>query len=96
VAQHNEQKHVLIVGAGFAGLKAAQTLAKKNVRVTLVDKNNYHLFQPLLYQVASTGLNPSEISAVVRRNFRRAKNVKVLKATLTGLDKRAQQATFDN
>jgi NADH:quinone reductase (non-electrogenic) len=91
-----KQKHVLIIGAGFAGLQAAQTLAGKNVQVTLVDKNNYHLFQPLLYQVASTGLNPSEISAVVRREFRRRKNVKVLKSTLTGLNKETQEATFDD
>lgn len=91
----NKNPHILIIGAGFAGLQAAQTLSRKKVRVTLVDKNNYHLFQPLLYQVASTGLNPSEISSVVRRNFRKRKNVRVLKACLTGLDKEKKQASFD-
>lgn len=92
-----EQKKVLIIGAGFAGMSAAQTLAsRKDVEVTLVDKNNYHLFQPLLYQVASTGLNPSEISAAVRSTFRRSKNIKVLKAELTELDKEKQIATFNN
>lgn len=88
--------HIVIIGAGFAGLQAAQTLGRKKVRVTLVDKNNYHLFQPLLYQVASTGLNPSEISSVVRASFRRRKNVRVLKAAWTGLDKEKQIASFND
>lgn len=92
----SELPHILIVGAGFAGLQAALTLSGKKVRVTLVDRNNYHLFQPLLYQVASTGLNPSEISAVVRRSFRKSKNVRVVKATLTALDKETTTATFDD
>jgi NADH:quinone reductase (non-electrogenic) len=90
-------KHVLVVGAGFAGMNAAQLLCRdKNVRVTLVDKNNFHLFQPLLYQVASTGLNPSEISSVIRRTFRGRKNVKVLRAKMTALDKSRQVATFND
>ncbi len=88
--------HILIIGAGFAGLQAAQTLARKKVDVTLVDRNNYHLFQPLLYQVASTGLNPSEISSVVRASFRRRANVRVLKASLTGLDKAGRKASFND
>lgn len=88
--------HIVIIGAGFAGLQAAQTLAKSKVRVTLVDRNNYHLFQPLLYQVASTGLNPSEISAVVRSNFRKKKNVRVLMASLTGLDKAQKTLELDD
>lgn len=87
--------HVVIVGAGFAGLQAAQTLSKHEVKVTLVDRNNYHLFQPLLYQVASTGLNPSEISAIVRSNFRHQKNVKVLLASMTGLDKAKKELTLN-
>ena len=90
-----EKPEILIVGAGFAGLQAAQTLSKSNVHVTLVDKNNYPLFQPLLYQVASTGLNPSEISAIVRSNFRHRPNVKVLKATMTGLDKEHRKVQFN-
>ena len=88
--------HVLIVGAGFAGLQAAQTLAKAKLKVTLADKNNYHLFQPLLYQVATTGLNPSEISSVVRTNFRGRKKIKVMKAALTSLDVKAKKAEFDD
>lgn len=64
--------------------------------MTLIDRNNYHLFQPLLYQVASTGLNPSEISAIVRSNFRRQKNVKVLLASMTGLDKEKKELALNN
>ena len=64
--------------------------------MTIVDRNNYHLFQPLLYQVASTGLNPSEISAVVRSNFRGRANVRVLKAEMTGLDKESKRVILDN
>lgn len=90
-----KQPHVLIIGAGFAGMNAAQVLSGKKVKVTLVDRNNYHLFQPLLYQVASSGLNPSEISSVVRRNFRYKKNVQVLHASLVGLDKERKIAQFE-
>jgi len=92
----SKDTHVLIVGAGFAGMKAAQVLSRnKSVRVTLVDKNNYHLFQPLLYQVASTGLNPSEISSAVRSTFRNRSNVTVLRAELSGLDKEKKVASFN-
>ena len=79
--------HIVIVGAGFAGLRAAHHLAKAGQRVTLLDRNNYHLFQPLLYQVATTGLNPSEISSTVRGNFSRYKNLRVIKAELTGINR---------
>ena len=93
----DNQTRVLIVGAGFAGMKAAQVLCRrKEVQVTLVDKNNYHLFQPLLYQVASTGLNPSEISSTVRHTFRKRKNVKVLRAELTSIDKVKKVAAFND
>ena len=58
--------HVVIIGAGFGGLRAAKALAKNNVRITLIDRNNYHLFQPLLYQVATAGLAPNEIAYPLR------------------------------
>ncbi len=58
--------HVVIVGAGFGGLEAAQKLAKAPVRITLIDRQNYHLFQPLLYQVAIAGLVPSQIAYPVQ------------------------------
>ncbi len=67
--------HVVIVGAGFAGLEAARELGNKPVRVTLVDRHNYHLFQPLLYQVATAGLDAQDIAHSVRGIFQEAPNV---------------------
>lgn len=87
-----ENTRVLVVGAGFAGLRASRRLAKAGIQVTLLDRNNYHLFQPLLYQVATTGLNPSEISSVVRGNFASKSNVRVVKAELSRVDKVAKIA----
>ena len=78
--------HVVIVGAGFGGLAAARALRHVEVDVTIVDRNNYHLFQPLLYQVASGLLDPSAIASPVRTIMRRARNVDVLRAEVTGVD----------
>jgi NADH dehydrogenase len=78
--------HVVIVGAGFGGLHAARALAGKAVRVTLVDKRNYHLFQPLLYQVATAGISPHEIAYPVRAIFRGQKNFSFLMSRATGVD----------
>ena len=69
---------VVIVGAGFGGLFAARALANKPVEVLLVDRNNYHTFTPLLYQVATCALDPSEIAYPVRNIFRRKRNVRFL------------------
>jgi NADH dehydrogenase len=77
---------VVIVGAGFGGLNAAQALATARVRLTLIDRQNYHTFQPLLYQVATAGLSPGEIAAPIRSIFRSDKNVEVLMAEVTGFD----------
>ena len=63
--------HIVIVGAGFGGMEVARGLAKAPVRITLIDKHNYHLFQPLLYQVAIAGLVPSQIAYPLRTIFRR-------------------------
>lgn len=70
-----KQKRVVIVGAGFAGLKLARLLPAKHFQVVLLDKNNYHQFQPLLYQVATAGLEPSSISFPLRKVFHNSKNV---------------------
>jgi len=78
--------HVAIVGAGFGGLRAAQALRQAPVRVTLVDRRNYHLFQPLLYQVATAGLGPEDIAHPVRAIFRRQQNFEFRLAEVTGLD----------
>jgi NADH dehydrogenase len=77
---------VVIIGAGFGGLNAALILAKAPVQVTLVDRHNYHTFQPLLYQVATAGLSPGEIAAPIRSIFRHNKNVEVLMSDVTGFD----------
>jgi NADH:quinone reductase (non-electrogenic) len=77
---------VLIVGAGFGGLNAAQSLAKAPVNITVIDRQNHHTFQPLLYQVATAGLSPGEIAAPIRSILSRYKNVEVLMAEVTGFD----------
>ena len=77
---------VVIVGAGFGGLAAARALRHVPVDVTLIDRHNYHLFQPLLYQVASGLLDPSEIAHPIRTVVRHARNVDVLLAEVTGID----------
>jgi NADH:ubiquinone reductase (H+-translocating) len=83
---HNNPPHVIIVGAGFGGLRAARLLAKDNLRVTLVDRNNYHLFQPLLYQVATAGVSPGEIAYPLRSILRKQKNTHFLLAEVTRID----------
>jgi NADH:ubiquinone reductase (H+-translocating) len=78
--------HVVIVGGGFAGLYAARGLARAPVAVTLVDKHNYHLFRPMLYQVATGLLSSDEVAAPIRSVLRRQKNVTVLMAEVVGVD----------
>lgn len=77
---------VLIVGAGFGGLACSRSLAKAPVDVVLIDRNNYHLFTPLLYQVASSLLNPSDIVFPVRQVFRRASNIEFVYGEVVGVD----------
>jgi NADH dehydrogenase FAD-containing subunit len=79
--------HVVVVGGGFGGVAAAQALKNAPVRVTLVDRTNYHLFQPLLYQVATGVLEPGTITTPIRSLFRGQKEVDVLMAEVTGVDK---------
>src|SRR5574338_661911 len=78
--------HVVIIGAGFGGLEAAQKLAGAPVRVTIIDRHNYHLFQPLLYQVAIAGLVPSQIAYPVRTIFRNQKNFSFRMGEVTAID----------
>src|SRR5580704_13197214 len=80
------QPRVVIVGAGFGGLNAAQELAKAPVQITVIDRKNYHTFQPLLYQVATAGLSPGEIAAPIRSILSSHQNVEVLMAEVTGFD----------
>ena len=78
--------HVLILGGGFAGLYAAKRLRSASVRVTIVDRRNHHLFQPMLYQVATAGLNPSDIASPIRSILRRSENTEVLLADVRDVD----------
>lgn len=79
------QPHVVIVGAGFGGLQAAKSLAKAQVKVTVIDTNNFHLFQPMLYQVATAGLSPADIASPVRQVLQHQSNTEVLMAEVTGV-----------
>jgi NADH dehydrogenase len=88
---------VLIVGAGFGGLGCAKELAKhRDVRVTLIDRHNYHQFQPLLYQVATSQLAPSDIAIDVRKEFRKDPNVDLKMAEVTAVDPGAGSVTVDD
>lgn len=82
----SHRPHVVILGGGFAGLYAAKKLGGKPVRVTLIDRRNHHLFQPLLYQVATAALNPADIATPIRHVLRRERNVTVLMGTATSID----------
>lgn len=83
--------HVVIVGAGFGGLAAAKRLAGRDVDVTLVDRRNHHVFQPLLYQVATAALSPADIAGPIRAIFSHAHNVRVVLDEVTGVDPSARR-----
>src|SRR5688572_10250134 len=83
--------HVVVIGGGFAGLAACRVLRNTNCRVTLLDRRNHHVFQPLLYQVATATLSPGDIAAPIRWILRHARNVRVLLAEATRIDVAARQ-----
>ncbi|HET7453041.1 MAG TPA: NAD(P)/FAD-dependent oxidoreductase [Thermoanaerobaculia bacterium] len=87
--------HVVLVGGGFAGLAAARALRRAPVRLTIVDRRNHHLFQPLLYQVATAALNPSDIAAPIRGILRRQRNASVLLGEVSTIDPAARTVTVD-
>ncbi|MEY2453209.1 MAG: hypothetical protein QOD92_2783 [Acidimicrobiaceae bacterium] len=87
---------VVIVGAGFGGLAAAKELARAPVHVTIVDRHNYHTFQPLLYQVATAGLNAADVAYAVRGIFHRQPNVSFRQAEVTGVDWKANTLELDD
>lgn len=89
-----DKHRVLILGGGFAGLVAAQTLKRADAQVTLIDKRNFHLFQPLLYQVATGSLSPGEIAAPLRAVLSRQKNAEVLLGEAADLDPVGKQVTL--
>src|SRR5947199_10197564 len=77
---------VVIVGGGFGGLEAAKKLVCENVRLTVIDRTNYHLFQPLLYQVATAALSPADIAAPIRAVLHKCKNAEVMLAEVQSVD----------
>jgi NADH:ubiquinone reductase (H+-translocating) len=86
--------HVLIIGGGFAGLYAAKNLSDAPVRVTVVDRRNHHLFQPMLYQVATAALNPSDIASPIRSILRTSRNTEVLLAEACDINVETRQVRF--
>lgn len=92
----NSSPRVVVVGAGFGGLGAARALKGADVRVLVIDKQNHHLFQPLLYQVATAALSPADIAWPIRRILRRQRNAEVLMAEVTGIDPLNKRVVLGN
>ena len=90
-----EHNKVVIIGGGFGGLSAAQHLNSNLVDVTLIDRRNYHLFQPLLYQVATGSLSPADIATPVRSVFRDNTRLSVLCGVVSGVDTNNRSITVD-
>ncbi|MDQ4076337.1 MAG: NAD(P)/FAD-dependent oxidoreductase [Chloroflexota bacterium] len=92
----SSQRHVVIVGGGFAGLNAAKHLKDAPVRVTLIDRRNHHLFQPLLYQVATSTLSPADIASPLRALLRHQENAQVLLGEVTDIDAANRQVVLND
>ncbi len=92
----NDIPRVVILGGGFAGLEAAKALKRSRVRVSIVDRRNHHLFQPLLYQVATAALNPSNIASPIRRILRGQKNAEVVMGEAHAIDAGARRVILDD
>src|SRR5437660_11015623 len=90
----NAIPRVVIIGAGFGGLEAAKKLACEEIKLTVIDRTNYHLFQPLLYQVATAALSPADIAAPVRAVLSKCKNVEVMLAEVQSIDVNARKVTL--
>ncbi len=95
-ADKRARPHVVIIGGGFGGLRAARELGRADVRVTVVDRRNHHLFQPLLYQVATAGLSGPDIAAPIRQVLRRQKNTTVLLAEVRSIDVEGRRLVLDD
>ncbi|MBX3184323.1 MAG: NAD(P)/FAD-dependent oxidoreductase [Polyangiaceae bacterium] len=95
MTQAKELPHVVVIGGGFGGLEAAKRLADAPVRVTLLDRSNHHLFQPLLYQVAMAGLSPADIAAPIRAVLKHQQNCRVLLAEVTRVSLGSREVHLD-
>ncbi|ODT71299.1 MAG: NADH dehydrogenase [Pelagibacterium sp. SCN 63-23] len=92
-----DQKHrIVIVGGGFGGLAAAKALQRADADIVLIDRRNHHLFQPLLYQVATAALSPSEVAWPIRHLLRKQANVRVLMGTVTGIDTEKREVVLED
>jgi NADH dehydrogenase len=89
-----DMPHVVIIGGGFAGLNSARALARAPVRITLIDERNFHLFQPLLYQVATASLSPADIASPIRHILHRQKNLKVWMGQVVDVDTERRRVTL--
>src|SRR5438105_14656861 len=90
------KSRVVIIGAGFGGLEAAKTLRRAPVEITLIDRQNYHCFQPLLYQVATAALSPADVAWPIRHILRQQENATVFMAEVTGIDAAAHLVHTDS
>jgi len=91
-----QRPHIVIVGAGFGGLRAARALKHADVRITVIDRRNYHLFQPLLYEVATAGLSPNDIAYPIRAVLRRQKNSRVFLAEVVAIDTKRRKVVLQD
>ena len=97
VAAHPDDKpRIVIVGGGFGGVSAARALRRSDAEVVLIDRRNHHIFQPLLYQVATAVLSPSDVAAPIRQLARKQKNLSVMLAEVTGLDLKSCSVTISS
>jgi len=91
-----QHPHIVIVGAGFGGLRAARALKHADVRITVIDRRNYHLFQPLLYEVATAGLSPNDIAYPIRAALRRQQNTRVFLAEVVAIDTKRRKVILQD
>src|SRR6187397_2683140 len=96
MATAQRRPHVVIIGGGFGGLSAAKALRNRDVQVTLLDRRNHHVFQPLLYQVATATLSPGDIAAPIRWIFRGTRNLRVLLGDVQRLDPGTRTITLED
>src|SRR5271167_2028531 len=92
----SELAHVVVVGGGFAGVSVVKRLANRPVRVTLIDRHNFHAFLPLLYQVATAGLEPADVAYPIRTIFGHAKNVRVRHARVKNVNQARNVVILEN